>query len=185
MNKTTYQIILGSMLGDGGITKNDPACKNYCFKEYVVWKTKMLSELGAKCYTQKRPELFTATRPIYTRIRKEMYGIQNHKNKIMKSHKNIDLFGLLIWYLDDGTWQQGQLSIKCESFPKNDLSNLISLINKKYQLSLVVYDYEYTRMIAFRKASAKKVLPKWHDLFKKHDIPSTMKYKLTGEKWPY
>ena len=87
MNKTTYQILIGSLLGDGCIAKNNSKCKNYSFKEmhcveqseYVEWKAKMLSCFGA-IYCGKRPELFTKTKKLFTRLRKEMYDDKNHKH---------------------------------------------------------------------------------------------------------
>lgn len=151
-------------------------------REYVEWKAHMLAECGAKLGNGARPELFSWTRPIFTRLRAEAYGDKNHKNTVTDHHyKYLDLFGLLIWYLDDGTWQQGQLNIKCESFAKAKLECLSRKLNNRYGLDLKVYDYPYTRIVAFRKASRDKVLPVWHECFERYEMPKSMLYKLNGE----
>lgn len=190
MDNATSQVLLGSLLGDGCITKNTAACKNYCFKEmhgpeqreYVAWKGKMLSPFSPIICGKLRPELFTKTKPFFTAIREEMYGQQSQKNKMpSRAFAELDHLGLLVWYLDDGTWQQGQLNIKCELFSTEDVGKIVELLNERLGLDMKVYDYSYTRLISFRKPSANKVLPIWKELFHTHGIPSSMMYKLMGE----
>lgn len=188
MNRVAFQILIGSMLGDGCITKNTRLCKNYCFREmhgesqreYVVWKAAQLGFGAIAC--GKRPELFTRTMPIFTRLRNEFYGTSDQKCLLPKSHyKFLNELGLLIWYLDDGTWQQGQLAIKCELFDVDDLQWLVDQLNTKMGLSLRIYDYDYTRLIAFRKSSRENIMPAWQELMRVYKIPSSMSYKLVGK----
>lgn len=116
MDASTYQVLLGSILGDGCITKNTKKCKNYCFKEmhgpeqreYVAWKGEMLKQLGTIVCGKTRPELFTKTMPYFTKLRELVYGNKAEKNRLPDDlFQSTDALGLLVWFLDDGTWQQG------------------------------------------------------------------------------
>jgi hypothetical protein len=187
MNKIAHQVLLGSLLGDGGISKNNPRCKNYCFKEmhgpaqreYVDWKSKQLACFGSIACGKVRPELFTWTRPMFTTLREEIYGEHTKKSFLPKHQfKDLNHLGLLVWYLNDGTWGKGQMTIRCELFNNADLEWITGHLNHKLKLDMKLYDYGYTRHVSLRAGSRDKVLPIWKKLFKQHSIPQSMAYKL-------
>ncbi|MBT4661502.1 MAG: hypothetical protein HOC18_06325 [Candidatus Marinimicrobia bacterium] len=123
LDNTTYQVIIGSILGDGSIRGKLDRYRNFQFYEcheskqndYVDWKTNILKEqFLAKSWYKNRVgcggnsgrEMQTATHPIFTLLRDEFYPERIHSRKqIIPTNRieKLDELGLLIWYLDDGT----------------------------------------------------------------------------------
>ena len=111
-DNTTFQLLIGSMLGDGCISKAAD-CKNYMFCEghsvkqldYLQWKADKLSCFMPRWNSRKNPLICTVYHPIFTSLRDAFYPSRSKCNKClmpMELLSKLDLFGLMIWYLDDG-----------------------------------------------------------------------------------
>ena len=118
------QIVIGSVLGDGSISKRNDAgwgqfrishCENQ--KDYLVWKTDMLwgsPEIKSTAGKQgdingrsvKRQTQFHITCPSHPElvpIRDEAYSGRPNEIVVGSWVNDLDALGLAIWYQDDGT----------------------------------------------------------------------------------
>ena len=200
------QILLGSILGDGCIKLNGArGCqRNYVFyeghhsaqTEYVAWKCSRLSMLNAKFSNSivgNKPEMWTTSYSMFTELRHKIYGYGAVANKAyipIDVFSKLDLFGLFIWYLDDGYLGYAKNSreknhapsIAAKGWNYDGLSKLIEFINSQFSLSLYVYVSkhrgEQNKNIKFTARDKREVFPVWQDLFREHQIPSCMAYKL-------
>lgn len=131
LNNKEYQMIVGSILGDGccRINKGGRECQQQrntyaqYFEghgaeqtEYLKWKMPFFEKFKPRFFVKKNgaPEIITCTNPVFSQIRDLVYHpikriIQNKEVIRMEKtfpHPNLicklDEFGLLIWYLDDG-----------------------------------------------------------------------------------
>lgn len=204
LDSITKQILLGSILGDGCLKKNGGAKnqRNYIFyeghslkqAEYCKWKYEKL-KIFKTTYNQylekNRIELRTTSFPLFTELRKKFYGSDSIGNKLpMDILSELDLFGLLIWYLDDGYYgcpefdkhQKPYPSITIKRCDYNDLCVLVNSINRKYGLNLFVAKHKHNggwnKKIMIKKEDRKKLFPLWADMFKEQNIPDCMSYKL-------
>jgi hypothetical protein len=192
------QILLGSILGDGCIKKNggNKNQRNYIFYEghrikqtdYVKWKCDKL-----KCFNtnfinavdNNRPEMWTTSYPMFTDLRKKIYGSAFVSTKTyipLDVFVQLDLFGLLIWYLDDGHNPRSVANIACKGWNDFDLEAIVNHLNNKFSLSLYVYKSKHkggvNKIIKFRAIDKRHVFHIWHELFELHKLPECMRYKL-------
>jgi len=208
------QLLLGSILGDGCIKKNSGGrnrektkLRNYLFYEghgakqtdYVKWKCDKFSFLNARFFSSSRkktgtniyqncPEMCTTSYPLFTELRKKIYGDGHISSKTyipLNVFSQLDLFGLLIWYLDDGYFGKNRAppSIACKGWDDDDLDAIVESLNVKFSLTLYVYRSKFrvdeiNKIIKFRVVDKKKIFPIWEELFVLHKIPECMKYKL-------
>lgn len=162
LDNTTYQVIVGSILGDGSIGGKIDRYRNFQFYEcheskqndYVDWKTNILKEqfLAKSWYKKGGKEMQTATHPIFTLLRDEFYPERIHSRKqIMPTNRieKLDELGLLIWYLDDGTHGRkknrlGKVlprlypTIAAKGWRDDDLEEAVRIINKNLGLEMKV-----------------------------------------------
>jgi len=163
LDNTTYQLIIGSVLGDGSIRgKIARGCRNFQFYEgheskqndYVDWKTNILKEqfLAKSWYRKGGKEMQTASHPIFTLLRDEFYPERIHSRKQiipMNRIEKLDELGLLIWYLDDGTHGRkknrlGKVlprlypTIAAKGWRDDDLEEAVRIINKNLGLEMKV-----------------------------------------------
>lgn len=214
LNNNEVQIIFGSILGDAAITKASglTCLRNYCFSEghceeqlpYLQWKATLLDRFhpslsklrpnsgyinGKLINAQLQSKLTTASHPIFTKMRNEMYAL-NNKNKWRKRYipdwmaERLDLFGLLIWYLDDGSSgiNRDKLGpsnpvISCSLLDKDHLQTTLDSLNSRFDLKLSISG----DTITFGMWSRNKLLPIWKELAEKYNLPSCMHYKLQHE----
>ncbi|HIH32123.1 TPA: hypothetical protein HA235_05435 [Candidatus Woesearchaeota archaeon] len=187
------QILLGSMLGDGFITKNAGKSKNYCFrihhsekqKDYLLWKANMLQELKPKLSNRKL-ELFTPTHSLFTEMRLAFYRTNTRKNSLHNSYINeLDWLGLLIWYLDDGGLQSRKrdMCITSKLFNHVELEALISKLNINLNIHMTVKFYKHKDGLISRiripAMDRTKIVAKFENLFTIYNIPQDVKYKIT------
>ena len=128
--------------------------------------------------------------PIFAKIRKLFYGLNENsvKKGIMVYHKcklpytfvdELDLLGLLIWYLDDGnrspnTRFYGTISVK--TLPNHSLTRLINRFNREYDLNMRLTNGGDT--VSIPKKSMQKLLPIWNKMADDFGIPDSIRYKL-------
>jgi len=130
------QLILGSILGDGSLRLLKDY-KNCCFfirhsirqKEYFLWKVSLLNEISTPKSVQiQKPSGFSSNEKLIykssandslTLLFKFLY--KNNKLNIQRRWLNfLNPFGLLIWWLDDGSIiNSGRRGVLCtDSFQK-------------------------------------------------------------------
>ena len=210
LDYAVQQVLIGSILGDASITKASGSkdLKNYCFREehtnaqfdYLDWKAGILEQfnpwlskpaLRNTSYGSKiTRELKLATLPIFSSIRKMLYHPQprGHWAKtwlpINGFIEHLDILGLLIWYLDDGSSGLGKAktanpTISTIKWCNKDLQQTVTHLNKKYSLDMrLVCDGADIRL----GASSRDILfPQWEELIKTYSIPECVTYKVKNE----
>lgn len=196
LHETTRQIFLGSLLGDGCVTRKSPTAKLHFFQEmhcpaqepYVKWKCRKLSVLRPRFsrkfsqhYDGWQPALTTGQHEMFSKLRGEMYGEDGRKRFLPDDLiEQIDLLGLLVWYLDDGCngHAPDRNSLKpvivAKGYREPDREAAIQNLNERLGLRLTPFNHGI-RITAWTRD---KIWPTWVNLFEKHRFPECMRYKL-------
>jgi hypothetical protein len=127
-NSIQIDLITGSLLGDGSLTKPPTSRGNSCFtethcllqKEYLEWKYELLKPFSSRLKeftTAKEQKLFvecymaTVKHPLFTDLEKKWYLRDCDGNYVLKNGKRIKIlpedlslneFSISVWFLDDG-----------------------------------------------------------------------------------
>ena len=125
MDRVLEQLLIGSMLGDGHIEKPNlngtPRFReghSIAQRKYLVWKAKILSNyFKVKIYEGKN-NLGKKTVNLYTSCSSELFKLFNLfypggiKRKLISvdALRELDDFGLAIWYMDDGCYDKVSVS---------------------------------------------------------------------------
>ena len=205
ISNTAEQIILGSILGDGSIAKNRhptntsltlnsyleiiQGVKQY---EYLQYKKELLEKEGIVCYIKKRKppkkthyinnkevlfngsyELRTKRNSSFNKYRELFYREKKYINKYIYK---LNVLGLAIWYMDDGTrvGKNSSVSLCTNCFTIKDLKLLQKVLKHNFNLDTSLHkarENQYT--IYIRKHSLSRFL----ELVSPHIIES-MRYKL-------
>lgn len=186
------QFILGSILGDGYLTKLDSVYKNSRLsfghgikqKDYCQYKHDLLVKYnlaGKFRYYSKYDSRFknklnenytfkSLTHPLFTKYRNLFY-----KNDIKYINKEIiqdlDAFGLAIWFMDDGSKSKAGYNIYTCSFSIENVLFLKKLLENKFNLECTYCKSSNSIYIK------KKSVIKFTNLIKPYIITS-MFYKL-------
>jgi len=183
------QCLIGSLLGYGCVTKpSNRNCNNYYFSEchhekqieYCIWKSDFMKDFQPRFYSSKKmAEFVTPSHPIFTEIRGLVYENGNKNRLPLELFGELDEFGLLIWYLDEGGRYGMAQSITSKLFNTDDLKYLVVHINKTLGLGLYVEHNEGIMSKIVISANDKNILfPIWNKLFDKYNIPESMRYKI-------
>lgn len=184
------QFILGSILGDGHICKlNSRNYNSYLSfahsikqKEYFELKQNILSKykIGNQfqinniidprfkdIYTEIRTK--SKTHPLFTKYRNLFYkdGIKYINKEIIK---DLDPFGLAIWFMDDGYKYGKSYGFSTQNFTIEDIEFLVELLKSKFNLNCTIHS---NKSIYIRKNSANRLTELIKTFF-----PNCMKYKL-------
>lgn len=102
-------------------------------------------------------------------------------------HK-IDLFGLMVWFLDDGFYHKSPgytLSISAMGWELDGLQRLSGMLNSKFNLSTYVYLCKHkngkNKTIKF-PFKDRTIVDSWIKLAKRTNLPACMAYKFKGEQ---
>lgn len=175
------QIVYGSILGDGNIKEGKKidscsslrVCHGLEQKEYCQWKEEILNPWIANSReVSKHKQYRFRTIPMYELTRLKF---RNDNLCIIPKEvsDNLDLLGLAIWYMDDGTfagnylkWGNGKSTIYCKKFKNREIMfeafarfGLNPKLNKKG--------------FSFNSEETKKL----HTLISKY-VPPCMNYKI-------
>lgn len=190
LDNETYQVLIGSILGDGGITKNGNVnvfkeTHGVEQKDYAEWKRKMLAVFQPcklSCVDIK-PIFSTPYHHIFDSIRQNWYNEKEERKAFihMDHVKNLDLFGLFIWHMDDANQESNCIYSSC--FTKNNLQEVVNMINNKFDLSLYltgskIVNDKLVNNIYFDKRNRNKISEIWKNYFIKYELPNCMAYKL-------
>ena len=149
---TQKQIILGSILGDGGIANykqfiNDKPTGMVLMQsskksQYIFFKTQILSEHIERVWKQKEGwnrypvwYIYTYSNPIMLNYLKSM-GIVNTNGKKQITRKVLDSLspiGIAIWYCDDGSFCNNRMiSLNTQCFTKRENKIIIDYFLEKW-----------------------------------------------------
>lgn len=203
LDNDTFQLLLGSLLGDGCV-KARAGNRNFIFVEqhsaaqadYVRWKASRLNVFHPVLRTDSRGgvEFATPSHPMFTLLRDAFYTNRSDSRKTYLPYdivSRLDLFGLLIWYLDDGCLASGvdaSRGGRCKSpiphitsvlFSEDDLVRTVNTLNDKFGLTLSVVRTSVpgNKRIYFG-SSRTFLLNKWRSFAITCDLPTCMHYKL-------
>ncbi len=205
----TWQVLIGSLLGDGGLKRNTGGrnrfqARNYYFatahceyqRPYVEWKRQMLLIFHPSQVAVYRPELITCSHALFTKLRPLFYSPSAKRRTDLipeLAFQGLDLLGLLVWFLDDGSCgfgpgvdQQGRgvtLSIAAMSYGPSQLGRMADVLNSRFSLHLYVREshWKVGRMNYHLKIPYEDwflLIPAWRQLFVQYQIPLCMEYKL-------
>ena len=186
LSSTCAQILFGSLLGDGSIVEHHKG--RYILQEqhskkqmdYVVWKAEHMPEL-LPCLSlnnKKGPVYSTVSFPMFSVLREEMYGTKGRKNRVAKCIlEGLDFLGLLVWYLDDGTWTHPPVIGK-KIFMHEDLMTLVQSLEQRLKIVIGAKQRRGYFFTSFPKRGRDYLFSKWRGLFDLYHIPDCMRYKL-------
>lgn len=151
VTKNQFQIVLGSLLGDGNISPNRSG-NQFRFvyahslkqEKYAFWKGKELANLGHYEHLFKISDHFdNRTQHIYYSRWYYSYELPIFRNLYHRFYINkikhipdivykLNPLGLAIWYMDDGYRQHNCAYLCTECFSKEDLEKLQDMMNKNF-----------------------------------------------------
>jgi len=208
VGNVTWQVLIGSLLGDGGLKRNTggrnrSTCRNYYFctahseyqRPYVEWKREKLAIFHPSRVAKRRPEFSTCSHLIFTNLHPLVYSPQFTRRTDLipeLAYTGLDLLGLLVWFLDDGSCGFGpgverkgrgcSLSIAAMSYGSVQLGRMAAVLNDRFGLSFYVKEQRWKDKMNYHLkipyADWPVLLPVWKRLFSQHGIPSCMAYKV-------
>lgn len=198
LTETTYQVILGSILGDGTITKNyrgknSSINKNSALEikhstkqsEYLLYKKQLLdesvasyisyrdniSEISGRKINTKCINLKTKQNLVFNQFRDNFYntGIKKVTNLV----NDLEGLGLAIWFMDDGSKHTSGYYLHTNGFDIEDLIYLQKLLKDKFDIETSIHKANSGKVIYIKNKSVKKfnllIMPYMHP---------TMMYKI-------
>lgn len=196
LNDNVKQILLGSLLGDGYLTKlkND---KNAFYrelhskkqKEYLLWKYKYLKIFDVKLHEystyDKRTNkiydsilLWSKVNPLLTSYHELLY-INGKKTVTGKLLDEIGLLGLAIWYLDDGhyNYRDGRCGFATDIFSYEENLLLKNWLRNKFGISTYFFRRKKKDTISYTINLSSDETLKFLDMINMF-VPKCMHYKL-------
>lgn len=156
------------------------------FKSYVKTEPKIIIRKYNKLTKLQHQDIYFSTLkyPIFNWVIEDFYVKQNNKNiKIIpkNSYEKLTPISLAFWIMDDGSFNKikGHLIICTDSYTKEDVLYLISILTNKFNLSCSLINYKKTKSgnNSYRIRINKSSIPCLIELIKPYMIPS-MLYKL-------
>lgn len=199
LSSESYQVILGSILGDGNITKwirNEKSRNSNSYlsikhsinqKEYLLYKKDLL-ESSLKCYLQKERNdisfidnrkiegksivLNTEHNIIFNNFRNNWYP--NDLKIVNLEIDNLNELGLAIWYMDDGNkHSEGGCYFHTENFNEKDCNKLIDVLSNNFNIQSKIHKVRGLNSLYV----SKKEFLKLKDIILPY-ICNSMNYKL-------
>jgi len=182
--------------------------------EYLQWKVNHLDFIFKSNPSNKRDgravEAQSVQHPLLSKLREGIYGApavdgKRHKSLIpQRVASNLDMLGLLIWYLDDGcilkrprkdgSYYYGPLSIAVKGYKLTHLEQVVKTLNNNLGLNAYLridkHPYEckhlpeegkINKTIMFTAAESRRIVKVWQQYADVLDLPSGMRYKLPEE----
>jgi len=142
------QLVYGSILGDGSLRmQGDDSCVQLRVghgieqKSYCQWKQEIMEPWIS--YTEDKDHRYCFdTIPMY-----ELRGMQGMTEDSFIPHEvidGLDVLGLAVWYLDDGTfagnyqkWGNGKASIYCQKFANRE--RMLEVLKRRFGLDAKMF----------------------------------------------
>ncbi len=197
LNSSQEQMVMGSLLGDGTITKSGAYSCSHSMKQkkYFDHKMQILYNLHSNCsqkYTHNYDHFKTIPESVHftTGCNKFLYELRDiyyPKGKKIFPYKylkdKLEAESLAYWYCDDGSFNKKSCSIFTYGYEYSDQEKMIKLLLNKFHCEFEIKknngvgrndDKRYYLYLPVAKSST------FLSLIRPHIIPS-MRYKL-GEK---
>lgn len=193
VNIDKEQVLLGSLLGDGGIYYSTPRSKNPIYMEnhslkqqdYLLWKQLFLpfdtryykyqGKKGKKMYSMCR--IYSRSLPMLKKYHKWKY-----EGGITKIITRLNAVGLLIWYLDEGyyVYPQGASSLCTHGFSYSINLFIQNWLLNKYKIEFKITKQKAGNQIYFYLHGRQKATKNLLELFKPYMflVPESMHYKF-------
>ena len=195
LNDTEFQVVLGSLLGDGCITKKCSGnnaggvlsirhCKAQ--KDYIYFKQSLLKNISTVFVSHHYDDRFQNPEYIafdlYTKSIKQLGELRDRWYTPVKTINKEDLYkinplGLAIWYMDDGykCKPYGGAILCTNAFSRNELEIIKEMFLDKFNIE-VTTNFRSSNVIYIPSSQ----FPKFKILIEPYIIPS-MKYKIESE----
>lgn len=157
-----YQVLLGSLLGDGSIQytshRDSYRCKFVQGEkqlDYLKWKASLFSTDGLRQSVSGY-----GTNAVYTTSTSTFIGNLQFKNVI----SDMDARGLAIWYMDDGSGTKSpdgtmqSIKLACNAFSETQTTELCTWFVTKFNLDPIKFQSKGYWNIRFNKESAIKFI---------------------------
>lgn len=153
LNENQMQIVLGGLLGDACIPAILLNQRNYRLEmgqklqdlKYLKYKHKILKPFSKPLKVSK-PRNFanfnTVSHPIFTNLRSIFYP---KGKKIIPQivFDKLNLLGLAIWFMDDGSYSRNRVRIATCDFNQISLNLAIQLFKERWDLTPKITNYRY------------------------------------------
>lgn len=193
-----YQIVIGTALGDGHLTKPKKNGESQLYlghsikqKDYIQWKYNKLKRfIGCKIYSlfhklKYKNEIkefetlnfLTRKSPLFTNLEQIFYPRDRRIKLRLFPYdflkKNLTPLSLAVWYMDDGYSRYGFI-LQTQSFSYKDNLVILQLLKEKFDLDGKTKKVKNDKYIVTFGAEQKRKLK---PIVEKHMIPSMM-YKI-------
>ena len=206
LSKKQEQLVYGTLIGDSTIRRY-PGSGN-CYvksghgekqKDYLSYKKSILSNFVLQneitCLSQAKStyggenyyQFVTITHPLFNEIEKVFYRtLAGTRQKIIRYNilERLSAFGLLVWYLDDGTYvspakKHGtRIHFNTQNFDLASQKTIKQWFWKTYQIDAKIYeDKRCHKFYICIGADGTRKLMKLFQKFRK-EIPVCMHYKI-------
>ena len=128
MDNKIKQVLIASMLGDGGMSKNDIFSTGCKYKEYVDYKYNILKKYALANWYRFIPHNGYKDKEYHKLTLKKNKEITAICRQPLEDLLNsLDLFGLAIWFYDDGSLHNKKdfYNLSTHAFSKTEHENLI------------------------------------------------------------
>lgn len=190
INNKTKQILLGSLLGDGGLHFNGV---NAYFREqhsleqqdYLLWKAKHLKIFGIKSKKGKSYDkrtkrqysyicIWSRVHPILTKYYRLFYP-EDTKIVPSKILEQIEPLGLAVWYMDDGYFRNNSKNLKLstDGYTLNENTIISKWFKRKWNIETAICKDRKNYYLFFDTYQTNKLLG-----IIKNFIHKSMIYKL-------
>lgn len=209
LSEKQLQLCVGALLGDSSMSPRSNGSIRMRFghvekhKDYLEWKKTIMEPF----ITQKTPSSYIShgfsdsVCLVYETIQHEdfkrlypLFYSPSHKKRLRNiTWKTLDLltpFGILIWYLDDGTLAYPQLhkgknphiDLRTDAYSLSVQRMLKRWFWQKYQIDIKI-SYDKTHNSYYIRFNTKQV-PQLMKLFEPYiqEIPACMQYKIIQQK---
>lgn len=196
IGQTEKSIILGTLLGDGSLTRYGALVVSHGEKqlEYIEWKKKMLGWLcDSDLYKRKSKgdgvyskfptySLRTHSHPYFYKLREQLYAEKIKRVAPIIESEGFDDLALAVWYFDDGSLNKryGTVTLATNSFLKEDVVLLVEFLRDKFEVDAIL-EPRRNNTLSIRVNTAKaarffEVINRVSDI-----LPKSMFYKLPSQ----
>ncbi len=194
------QVVLGSMLGDGHLTKRKSGKCRLALghtspqKEYLLWKMELMSPLFlAKPNKRigKPNNLYhscTIVHDYFSSIYSSFYRKKKGKNTPIIKRKDlnkIEPMGLLIWYLDDGSFSNDNIiKFATHSYTLSENKAIKIWLWQKYRIKATIHNEKSLSNTMYYLMLDVGNSKKFLNIISiyKDNIPKCMMYKIVKER---
>lgn len=186
MGQKIDELILGSLLGDGGLEKNKGKKTRFRFKErhglkqknYLLWKKSILEKrfkVGVY-YNNYSIAIYTSVDNYFDKYARLFYPKKGYREFNYNIIKLLTPFVISIWIMDNGYYNKN-LKILTLSFHKKNLCNICRWFEEKYSFKIQKSIDGNCGVIRFSQQDTKKII----EIIKDY-VHKDMIYKIGGTK---